>query len=1052
MQITKNQDTMKNGFSTILRHKLQWLVLLAALLGVSHYVWGGTFTLRGSFNSWSNSAWIDDDIYVFLDKNTTYTFQLYGWNKYFKIKGTTHITGDVSDWWLHKDASNNVSIDTDSNVDGYYKFIRSGSSYWDDSWEYMKLSVKYPGGFKIKYPWYGESGWKWSADMTSTRNGNLFRCEGLYNGTSVNLGSKDDVKYDKTATTIGSPSNGDNCIFIIDAKGVGKTPADATVTIAKKVYSIIGYAADNTNFTTWYSMTSSGSYYYFDCNTNGTFKFSDCATYDPYFYKQFSNKTDSNVGASITNSCSSDDNCTLSTPNSGYTYPIRVWIDPTNKKIWAVATASCTKPTTVTPTYDSTSGSKTVTLGSAKSNALPETTAKTLAPGASGGSSYSYYNWGSTRSTYTTLSSSSAENPTIKFKQEGKFTVTSKVGCSSSDYKSGTVVVNVLPNQLFIVGPLVNSTANPSTWDNGEDLTRTKTSNTNITYTRTWVTPWASTATGNKDFGIRSVKAYGGVAGSMVGSYAYNSAQAGVSVNGSTGNITPSISYAAGDHLSITVTYKGWNSSQSKPEYTYELTSCTPPTPTTTNTPAAVSYTSATLTGTYPTTSGYCSISEKGICYGADTNPTDKHVDSSSSSGSISMDITGLTPGETYHYRAYVVVDGETYYGADKSFATTACTAPVVSSVQMAAASYCRNTGTATALQISATGGVPSYSYQWYINTTQSNTGGDALTTTDDINRGSQTATFTPSIATAGWQKYYYCVVTSGAPCASSSNPSAVSGKIHTYGTSQAGAITGSGTVCKDAEVSLGLDGERADAYQWHAGSISNFTPTNETKIVGATGSTYSAPTSTANQTTYYKVEVTHGPCPSATSATAAEVTVRPNMSVDGVTLNLSSDAICNGVTGTTASIEGTPVTTAAGGVGQYKSSNTSIATVNATTGAITTISAGNTDITYKVTGGCGSDVETTAATLTVKAVPTITPSTSTVTSYVPVSISSNANVTWSRTPDNTNSYLYETTSTAAKFKGNNTSSPYSVRGVAENGCEGSTTITVTQDTETCTQ
>lgn len=946
---------MKNKLQNLLKHKLQWLLLLTALLGVSQGVWADTVIYFDNSNTnWSN-------VRLAIGKSGYSEFghamTSVSGTKLYKI--TYNYWSDATEWAIHNSTS------------------------WGNENNSVSHRLGWIGNNNATHPWSGP----YTDGQIYTTNGTS-QCTGC--GQTVTL-------YGISSTTIPYSNNYSATI---------STPTGGTITVS---YT----------------------------NTSGTAK----------------NSTTTVTGLKYSTILT-----ITATPNSGYTLGTLTVDDSSftsgskyilkkNITISATFNASCTKPTTVTPTYDSPSGSKTVTLGSAKSNALPETTAKKLAPGASGGSSYSYYNWGSTRSTYTTLSSSSAENPTIKFKQEGEFTVTSKVGCSSSDYKSGTVVVNVLPNQLFIVGPLVNSTANPSTWDNGEDLTRTKTSNTNITYTRTWVTPWASTATGNKDFGIRSVKAYGAVAGSMVGSYAYNSAQTGVSVNGSTGNITPSISYAAGDHLSITVTYKGWNSSQSKPEYTYELTSCTPPTPTTTNTPAAVSYTSATLTGTYPTTSGYCSISEKGICYGESANPTTKYEDSSSSDGSISKEITGLTHSHTYHYRAYVVVDGETYYGADETFSTTTCTAPSsVASTQMAAASYCKGESSVTALQVTGSGGVTPYSYQWYYNTSASNTDGTKV-------GGATEQTYTPPTSFAFSNRYYYCVVSSAAPCESFSTPSSASGKITVNNPSLAGSIGGDGSFCKgntgDTQ-ELTLSGQ-IGSIQWHKGSTSDFTPTNATKISGATGTTYNAPINTTG-TMYYKVVVTNGACQSATSADAAEVTVRPNMSVDGVTLNLSSDAICNGVTGTTASIEGTPVTTVAGGVGQYKSSNTSIATVNATTGAITTISAGNTDITYKVTGGCGSDVETTAATLTVKAVPTITPSTSTVTSYVPVSISSNANVTWSRTPDNTNSYLYETTSTAAKFKGNNTSSPYSVRGVAENGCEGSTTITVTQDTETCTQ
>jgi uncharacterized protein YjdB len=43
------------------------------------------------------------------------------------------------------------------------------------------------------------------------------------------------------------------------------------------------------------------------------------------------------------------------------------------------------------------------------------------------------------------------------------------------------------------------------------------------------------------------------------------------------------------------------------------------------------------------------------------------------------------------------------------------------------------------------------------------------------------------------------------------------------------------------------------------------------------------------------------------------------------------------------------------GGTGAWSSSNPSVASVNAATGAVTTLTAGSTDIVYTITNGCGT-------------------------------------------------------------------------------------------------
>ncbi|MFZ4402352.1 MAG: hypothetical protein ACOYO1_20160, partial [Bacteroidales bacterium] len=82
----------------------------------------------------------------------------------------------------------------------------------------------------------------------------------------------------------------------------------------------------------------------------------------------------------------------------------------------------------------------------------------------------------------------------------------------------------------------------------------------------------------------------------------------------------------------------------------------------------------------------------------------------------------------------------------------TYCNTPSISSQSTLTQTQCLG-GTFTPITVTATG--DSLHYQWYSNTTASNSGGISLST----NNGAQTNSYTPQ-ATASGTKYYYCVVT----------------------------------------------------------------------------------------------------------------------------------------------------------------------------------------------------------------------------------------------------------------------------------------------------
>ena len=67
------------------------------------------------------------------------------------------------------------------------------------------------------------------------------------------------------------------------------------------------------------------------------------------------------------------------------------------------------------------------------------------------------------------------------------------------------------------------------------------------------------------------------------------------------------------------------------------------------------------------------SILDKGICFGTEADPTisQSHVSCGSGSGSITANLTGLTPNTQYHVRAYAINEEGIIYGDDVTFSTT---------------------------------------------------------------------------------------------------------------------------------------------------------------------------------------------------------------------------------------------------------------------------------------------------------------------------------------------------------------------------------------------
>ena len=86
------------------------------------------------------------------------------------------------------------------------------------------------------------------------------------------------------------------------------------------------------------------------------------------------------------------------------------------------------------------------------------------------------------------------------------------------------------------------------------------------------------------------------------------------------------------------------------------------------------------------TNDGGATVTERGICWSTEHNPTtsNSHTNSGTGTGEFNCNMSGLTAGTTYYVRAYAINSEGTSYGAEVSFITEqAITLPTVTTAQV---------------------------------------------------------------------------------------------------------------------------------------------------------------------------------------------------------------------------------------------------------------------------------------------------------------------------------------------------------------------------------
>ena len=348
-----------------------------------------------------------------------------------------------------------------------------------------------------------------------------------------------------------------------------------------------------------------------------------------------------------------------------------------------------------------------------------------------------------------------------------------------------------------------------------------------------------------------------------------------------------------------------------------------------------------------------------------------------------SKEVTGLTPGTHYYYRAYATNDCGTGYGDTLDFITE--NSYVVTVDGLSPVQFCPGVSKSETYTASVTPAMTSPTYQWYLNGTSvtgetndtytvpfSTTG--TYTVKCEVTASGITVTGSKSVtvstytvpalaidapddpicvgnegnltATTGFDNYDWStnVYSSSANTATYKNAgsysvtatttegcSATASKDVTVSDPQvvsASAISGTTTICSDSTTTLTANATASTGatlqYQWKK---------NGTAISGATSASYTTEALTA--TTSYSCDVTavQDGCTSAPTTLTATVTVNTPTLTD-VTITPSPIDICSGATATmTASATGNGTLSY-----QWKKGTSNLATTDSyTTGALTT-------------------------------------------------------------------------------------------------------------------
>ena len=204
---------------------------------------------------------------------------------------------------------------------------------------------------------------------------------------------------------------------------------------------------------------------------------------------------------------------------------------------------------------------------------------------------------------------------------------------------------------------------------------------------------------------------------------------------------------------------------------TLHLTIVCPPT-VQTNVATGVTTTGVTLNGNV-TSDGGATVTARGFLYGTDENNLTEDVQSGSGTGDFTANLTDLTSGTTYYYKAYATNNAGTAYGEVMSFTT-----PNHPTVTTGTASSVTSTGATLSGNVTSDGGATVTTRGFLYGTNSSNL-------SQTVQSGSGTGSFTANLTdlTSGTTYYYKAYATNSAGSSY--------GEVRSFTTENSGATTG---------------------------------------------------------------------------------------------------------------------------------------------------------------------------------------------------------------------------------------------------------------------
>lgn len=726
---------MKITHLTTLKHKLQWLALLVALLGVSQGVWGDYY-YRGGKNSWGATKMTqssDGTYWYYTATSGNHEFKITTGNNW----DTQYTTIDNSLGSITLSGGNGNNIVCNYSSGQHYVIIYSNNQRICASSSLpttVTIKVKKEGDYASStpylYAWAGTS----EVKLAGAWPGKSMTYESSTNTYKYSI-SKPSANYSIIISNNGSNQtsditglSGDVCYSVSSKKATAASATKPTVT-STAAASITSNTATLGGNVTDAGQTAS-------CGTQ-------TVTARGIEWVSGTGKT---AGAKEAAAAGGTGSYTVAVTGltAGVTYTYKAYATNAAGTSYGSNTSfttssSCSTPSASDITISAPSSTTTLYLGTGSAPSITQTVTATCSKGntylwESNHTGYSYSGaWGSSTSTNVAFTSSSSKSTTATFYHEGEYTATFKAGCSNTtDASKAAPKITVKPGHIYFDGPFFSGS--------GYDLTKQHVAIN--TSTDQFVYEWTAAYTSG-DFVISVGNACSSLATSAytIGNYA-EITKTGVNMATSGNhNFSPNIgTITVGDRLKLTISYTGVNSS-GVPKYTVKLEKvCAKATA------YAVSGTATICSGN--STNITIANSQTGYTYelykgGSTTGTTLTGTTGSSKNFSVSA-------AGTYTVKAYHTSSNYCNNDMTGNATVTVDATSVAGTINGETSNLCQ--GTTTNITLTGYTG----SIQWHSSSTSGFTPSD-----DTAISGATSATYAAPIDAVG-NKYYKAVVTNG--------------------------------------------------------------------------------------------------------------------------------------------------------------------------------------------------------------------------------------------------------------------------------------------------